>query len=149
MNDAGRAMKTADVPARRRKRGASALVAYNPDAADDAASRQISARGGLPLLVGDSILAELSAQELDEGLQAAEELTRADLARLSGELAAALREALSAGQSSADLAEAAGNAAALFVLCLKQNGIDTGTGIAPCTVTYDAGRRKVRLKQTA
>lgn len=112
-------------------------------------ARQISARGGLPLLVGDSILAEVSNGELTEGLAAANELSDAELSQICGELASRLRDTLNHSEPSDDLVETASDAAALFVLCLRHYGITDIGAIGHCSLEYDAASCRLELKQTA
>lgn len=139
-------MHTSQMPASPGTAPTMGLIACAPDS--DSVARDITARGSLPLLIGDSVLAELSRDELTQGIEAAAELTPADLARLSGDLARQLRNALEAGGDTADLSEMAGNAAALFVLCLKQNGIDAQSDICACTVSYNTASNVVLFERT-
>lgn len=117
--------------------------------ADNPTAREINQRGGLPLMVGDSILAEVSCAELTAGLAAAGELSDAELSRICGELAMRLQDTLNAGEPSADLIETASDAAALFVLCLQQHGITDRSQIGPCSLQFDPANCRLELAQTA
>jgi hypothetical protein len=118
---------------------------------DDAhpTAQEISERGGLPLLVGDRILAEVSNSELHAGLAAARELSDAELSQICGELAARLQDTLSTSEPSGDLVETASDAAALFVLCLQHYGITDQRQIGPCSLQYDVAKCQLQLKKSA
>jgi hypothetical protein len=100
----------------------------------------IRARGNLPLLVGDQVLAELTRSDLLESWETACELPVLELARMcriAGErLACAMEERIEL----ADLGDIVTDATVLFLLSIKRHGIRTPDDIPACSVSYDVAR---------
>ena len=111
----------------------------------DGAVREILARGNTPLLIGDTILAEIANNELSEGLAAAETLSIAELASLSTGLAESINDALLSDCATCDIAEVAADAATLFVLCLRRSRLHDVDNLPACSVTLSSESNEARL----
>jgi hypothetical protein len=102
------------------------MIRFTRNPADDAAVKEILSRGNFPLLVGDTILAEIANTELTDGLEATATLSVLELSRLSADLADNIHQALSSDCAGYDIAELAADAAALFVVCLRWQQVSQG-----------------------
>ena len=118
-----------------------------PDSGDRAV-QEIFRRGNIPLLVGNTILAEVANDELKEGLEASMILSGAELARLSSDLAGNIADALNAEPDGCDVANVAADAAALFVLCLRRNNVLSVDNIPACSVSFNNDDNQARLTLT-
>ncbi len=98
-------------------------------------------RGNVPLLIGDSVLAELSRKRLDAEWDASGAISDAEAADYCRRAAARLSRAFDSGLGSADVSDMVANAAVLFVLTLRKAGIASSSDIAPCRVVHDGSRR--------
>ena len=124
------------------------VIRLPSDKNQDAAVVQIKARGGIPLLVGDSILAEVTGAELHEALLATAFLNSTELMNISSGLVESLSDALGDDIQVADLAEVAADAASLFVLCLRRYNILDIDNIPACGVTFHHEDNDARLQLT-
>ena len=97
----------------------------------------ITARGNVPLLIGESVLAEVPRAQLESEWQASAVLSDAEAADYCRRAAMRLSRAFDSGIGAADLPELVANAAVLFVLTLRRSGIASPGEIAPCTVRHD------------
>ena len=113
--------------------------------ADDAAIREILQRGNIPLLIGDSILAEVANDEINEGLAASGNLSSTELARISTGLVESISDALERGDEPCDMAEVAADAATLFVLCLRRSNVLDVDNIPACSVSFTSQGNEARL----
>ena len=113
--------------------------------ADDAAVREILQRGNTPLLIGDTILAEIANDELNEGLAASRSLSNTELARISACLVENISDALDAGGEACDMAEVAADAAALFVLCLQRSNVLDVDNLPACSVSFTSQGNEAQL----
>ena len=91
-------------------------------------------RGNLALLICDELLAELPDHTLHETWQSASAMTMKDLAKYARRAADRLARDFESGLASADLGEIVENAAVLFVLGLRSNGVLSPQHIEPCRV---------------
>lgn len=105
------------------------------DACDNAVL-EIVARGNIPLLIGEKILAEVANTELSEGLAATESLSNGELTNISTGLAESLSEALKSGCAACDMTAVAADAAALFVLCLRRSQLLDVDNLPACSVSF-------------
>jgi hypothetical protein len=112
-------------------------VAFPPDGPAGGPYRAIRARGNLPILVEDCLLAELPARALEESWSSAAALSDADMAAYCRRAANRLARAFDGGLPATDLADVVANAAVLFVIALRTSGVRSPRAIRPCTVTYD------------
>jgi hypothetical protein len=116
---------------------------------EDLAVQRIRARGNLPLMIGDSVLAELSQSDLVESWSAAVELTPGELTRMCQIAGERLSEAFDElhGETPPELADVVTDAAVLFLLGVRCHGVATPDAIPACTVSFDAeeGEMKVAL----
>ena len=97
----------------------------------------IAARGNLPLLIGDSVLAEVPRAQLEGEWQASAALSDMETADYCRRAASRLARAFDSGIGAADLSELVANAAVLFVLTLRKAGVASAGEIGPCTVQHD------------
>lgn len=97
----------------------------------------IAARGNVPLLIGDCVLAEVPRAQLEGEWQASAALSDVEAADYCRRAASRLSRAFDSGIGAADLSELVANAAVLFVLSLRKAGIASPREIGPCTVHHD------------
>jgi hypothetical protein len=111
--------------------------------------KAIRARGNLPLMIDDRVLAEITRGDLAESWETAVHLPAhalADMSRLAGErLATVLEENI----GSADLTDVVTDAAVLFLLAMRRNGIRSLDEIAPCTLLWDEERGQELVLKSA
>jgi hypothetical protein len=108
----------------------------------DVAVRAIRARGNLPLMIDDRLLAEIARGDLVESWETAVHLPAsalADMSKLAGER---LTLVLEDNIGSADLADLVSDAAVLFLLAMRRAGIKTPDEIGPCTLLWDEARQQ-------
>lgn len=102
--------------------------------------RAIRARGNLPLMIDDRLLAEIAQGDLAEGWETAVHLPAsvlADMSRLAGtRLASVLDDHI----DSADLTDLVSDAAVLFLLAMRRAGVRSPDEIGPCTLLFDEER---------
>ena len=103
------------------------------------------AAGRLAFTIGAQLVAEFDDVDLIESWEATQELSPAEANELSESAAAHLMELLDAGLSAADLAEAVTDAAVVFLIAMKRQGIADPKRIPACAVTWNgsAAREKV------
>jgi hypothetical protein len=111
--------------------------------------KAIRARGNLPLLIDDRVLAEITRGDLAESWETAVHLPAralADMSRLAGvRLAALLEENIGA----ADLTDMVSDAAVLFLLAMRRCGVRSPDEIGPCTLLWDEERRQELVVKSA
>jgi hypothetical protein len=96
-----------------------------------------AAAGRLAVSVGADLVAELDTADLAESWQAAEDLSPAEAAELSEAAAEHLAEVLAEGIGAADIAEAVTDAAVVFLLAMKRQGISDPKRIPACCVRWN------------
>ena len=103
--------------------------------------------GNLVFSIGGAVLAEIAHADLLESWEAAAELSAGEAARMAQVAARHLSEILDLGLASADLTEAVTDAAVVFLLAMKHQGIADPKRIPACTVMWDGheGRSRVLL----
>jgi hypothetical protein len=99
--------------------------------------RAIRARGNLPLMIDDRLLAEIVQDDLVESWQTAVDLSAAALADMSRLACTRLASVLEDNIDAADLTDVVSDAAVLFLLALRRSGVRTPDEIGPCTVLWD------------
>ncbi len=111
--------------------------------------RAIRARGNLPLMIDDRLLAEIAQGDLTESWETAVQLPAsalADMSRLAGErLSAVLEDNI----DSADLTDVVSDAAVLFLIAMRRAGVRTPDEIRPCTLLWDEGRQQELILKRA
>jgi hypothetical protein len=112
-------------------------VACPGDEHPDEQVRAIRARGNLPLLIGNRLLAEIERDDLSESWATTLALPAARAARLSRLAGERLTELLDDNLASADLAEVVSGAAVLFLTAMRKAGASDPAQHSPCTVVYD------------
>ncbi|WP_119270476.1 hypothetical protein [Taklimakanibacter deserti] len=111
--------------------------------------RAIRARGNLPLMIDDRLLAEIAQGDLVESWETAVHLSAAALADMSKLAGARLASVLEDNIDAADLTDVVSDAAVLFLLAMRRAGVRTPDEIGPCTLLWDEERRQeLVLKRT-
>jgi hypothetical protein len=103
--------------------------------------RAIVARGNVPLLIEDCLLAEVPRAQLEHEWQVGSTISDADAATYCQRCRGRLSRAFDSGIAAADLPDLVANAAVLFVLSLRKAGLSSTRDISPCTVQYDGSSR--------
>jgi hypothetical protein len=127
----------AAVPIDAASSGASVSICYPRSGAGAGPVEAIAARGNVPLLIGDSVLAEVPRAQLEGEWQASAGLSDAQVADYCRRAASRLSRAFDSGIGAADLSELVANAAVLFVLSLREAGVSSPCEIGPCVVCHD------------
>jgi hypothetical protein len=107
--------------------------------------RAIRARGNLPLIIDDRLLAEIAQSDLVESWETAVRLSTTALADMSKLAGARLASVLEENIDAADLTDVVSDAAVLFLLALRRAGIRTPDEIGPCTLLWDEDRHQERM----
>jgi hypothetical protein len=97
----------------------------------------IRARGNLPLIIDGNVLAEIDRCDLVESWETAARLPAAEIAKMSRIAGERLTQVFAENLGSADLAEMVTDAAVLFLLSMRKNGVRTPDEIKPCTLLWD------------
>lgn len=105
--------------------------------------------GKLAFTVGADLVAELDDTDLFESWEAAEGLTPAEAATLTEEAAAHLSELLAEGIDAVDIAEAVTDAAVVFLLAMKRQGISDPRRIPACSVMWNGSAARERVMFSA
>jgi hypothetical protein len=92
--------------------------------------------GRLAFSVG-ALVAELDEADLSESWQAAADLTAAEAAELAEAAGLHLAELLEEGIGAVDIAEAATDAAVVFLLAMRRQGISDPKRIPACSVMWN------------
>lgn len=101
--------------------------------------------GNLTFTIGSNLVAEIGQGDLMESWEAAEELSADETSRMAEIAAQHLTELLEAGLPAADLTEAVTDAAVVFLLAMRRNGISDPKRIPPCTVMWNGHDRHERV----
>ncbi|MFZ5677410.1 MAG: hypothetical protein ACOZAM_30985 [Pseudomonadota bacterium] len=104
--------------------------------------RAIRARGNLPLMIDDRLLAEIAKGDLAESWETAVHLPATALADMSRLAGTRLAHVLDDNISSADLTDVVSDAAVLFLLAMRRAGVKSPDDIGPCTLLWDEERRQ-------
>jgi hypothetical protein len=105
--------------------------------------------GNLTFTIGNEVVAEIGQADLMESWQAAAELSPAETSKMAEVAASHLTTILDSGLESGDLTEAVTDAAVVFLLAMKRQGIRDPKRIPACTVMWNGqeGRERVLLGQ--
>jgi hypothetical protein len=103
----------------------------------DAQIASIQARGNMPLIVGERLVAEIDRRDLLESWQTAAELSPEELIRMSKTAGSRLAQTIDENIDATNLTDAVTDAAVLFLLTLRRKGVRTPDEIQPCTVLWD------------
>lgn len=101
--------------------------------------------GRLVFTVGSQLVAELDQGDLIETWAAAEELSAAEAAELTEAAAAHLLDMLEDGVGAVDIAEAVTEAAVVFLLAMKRQGISDPRRIPACSVMWNGSGTQERV----
>lgn len=103
--------------------------------------------GNLPLMIGNSVLAEIAHEDLLESWEAAVSLSASELITMSEVAGKRLAQIMVDGIDSGHLNEAVSDAAVLFLLAMRRHGISDPKRIPACTVMWHGqeGRESVLL----
>jgi hypothetical protein len=93
--------------------------------------------GRLAFTIGAQLVAEMTDDDLAESWQATVSLSPAEAAELSETAALHLMELLEEGLPAADLPEAVTDAAVVFLIAMKRQGIADPKRIPACTVMWN------------
>lgn len=115
--------------------GADFMVSCPETANVDSPIHHIRARGNMPLLLQDDLVIELKRSDLLESWRETCALARKRVDHLVLEAAARIHVALT-DDDFIDAPSLAGDAAAFFLLALRQKGVKFPCNIAPCEVRY-------------
>jgi hypothetical protein len=99
--------------------------------------RDRNATPGLPIVIGDRVLAEIGHRELMESWETAGTLTAGELAEMSRAAGERLADILADGLEYDDLAETVTDAAVLFLLAMRRKGIADPKRIPACMVMWN------------
>jgi hypothetical protein len=101
--------------------------------------------GKLTFTIGSDVVAEIGHDDLLESWEAAAELSQPEARKMTVVAASHLSEILECGISSGDLAEVVTDAAVVFLLVMKRQGISDPKRIPACTVMWNGheGREHV------
>jgi hypothetical protein len=108
-----------------------------------------AAAGRLAFSVGAQLVAELDDTDLLESWQSAEELTADEAAELAALAGMNLSEILADGIDAADIGEAAAEAAVVFLLAMKRQGIGDPRRIPACSVMWSGSGLPERVMFSA
>lgn len=93
--------------------------------------------GRLAFTIGAQLVAEMDDDDLAQSWQAAEELTAREATELSDAAALHLMELLDEGLPAADVAEAVADAAVVFLIAMRRQGISDPKRIPACAVMWN------------
>jgi hypothetical protein len=111
--------------------------------------RAIRARGNLPLMIDDRLLAEIVQGDLVESWETAVCLSATALADMSKLAGTRLASVLEDNIDAADLTDVVSDAAVLFLLALRRAGVRTPDEIGPCTLLWDEDRHQEMILKRA
>lgn len=101
--------------------------------------------GRLAFAIGAGLVAELDEADLVESWEATTALSAAEAAELSDTAALNLIELLDEGLPAADLPEAVTDAAMVFLIAMKHQGISDPKRIPACTVMWTLHAEHARV----
>jgi hypothetical protein len=101
--------------------------------------------GRLVFTVGSQLVAELCQVDLLESWAAAEALSTAEAAELTEAAATHLAEMLEDGLGAVDIAEAVTDAAVVFLLAMRRQGISDPKRIPACSVMWNGCGARERV----
>ena len=130
-------MQNAPLPVETAVPAPAVTVAYPSAQSEKSPYSSIVGRGNVPLLIEDCLLAEVSRDQLKREWAACKTISDADVADYCRRAAGRLSRAFESEIASADLSDIVANAAVLFLLSLRENGIVSTDQIGPCEVCYD------------
>lgn len=96
-----------------------------------------SSPGNLSFCISDAVVAQIEHDDLLESWQEAVLLSPEAALRISEQAGDRLAETIELGLEAADLAEAVADAAVVFLLAMKRQGISDPKRIPPCTVMWN------------
>jgi hypothetical protein len=101
--------------------------------------------GRLSFSIDDAVVAEIGHEDLLESWQAAGTLTASESEKMTALAGARLAEILSSGLETADLTEAVTDAAVVFLLAMKRQGISSPKRIPACSVMWNGHENRERV----
>jgi hypothetical protein len=93
--------------------------------------------GNLSFCISNAVVAQIEHDDLLESWQEAARLTPAAALKMSEQAGERLADIMEMGLEAADLAEAVADAAVVFLLAMKRQGISDPKRIPPCTVMWN------------
>ena len=104
-----------------------------------------TSHGNLSFTIGEEVVAEIDHDDLIESWQAACQLTAAEAVKMTEAAGARLADILECGLEAADLTEAVTDAAVVFLLAMKRQGIADPKRIPACTVLWNGHENRERV----
>ena len=104
-----------------------------------------TSHGNLSFTIGEEVVAEIDHDDLVESWQAACQLTAAEAGKMTEAAGARLADILECGLEAADLPEAVTDAAVVFLLAMKRQGIADPKRIPACTVLWNGHENRERV----
>ena len=101
--------------------------------------------GRLAFTIGAQLVAEMDDDDLAESWEATQSLSNAEASDLSESAALHLMELLEEGLPAADLAEAVTDAAVVFLIAMKREGISDPKRIPACAVMWTLHAERARV----
>ena len=103
------------------------------------------AAGRLAFTIGAQLVAEMTDDDLAQSWQAAGELSARESAELSEAAALHLIELLEDGLPAADIADAVADAAVIFLIAMKRQGIADPKRIPACAVMWNLHAQRAHV----
>ncbi len=110
-----------------------------------ATGKEASARRNLTFTIGSEVVAEIAHKDLLESWEAAKDLSPSEAQKMTEIAAAHLTDLLASGLPPEELTDAVTDAAVVFLLALKRNGVDSPKRIPACTVMWNGHEGKERV----
>lgn len=101
--------------------------------------------GNLSFRICDEVVAEIEYDDLIESWQAASRLSAAEALQMSSQAGERLADIMELGLEASDLAEAVTDAAVVFLLAMKRQGISDPKRIPACTVMWNGQDNSERV----
>jgi hypothetical protein len=101
--------------------------------------------GNLSFRIGDSVVAEIEHDDLLESWREASKLSPEAALKMSEQAGDRLADIMELGLEASDLAEAVADAAVVFLLAMKRQGISDPKRIPACTVMWNGHDHRERV----
>jgi hypothetical protein len=104
-----------------------------------------ASRGNLSFTIGNAVIAEIEHDDLLESWKEALRLSPEAALKMSEQAGERLADIMELGLEASDLAEAVADAAVVFLLAMKRQGISDPKRIPPCTVMWSGHAHSERV----
>lgn len=102
-------------------------------------------QGNLSFRIGDMVVAEIEHDDLIESWREAASLSPEAALQMSEQAGDRLADIMEMGIEASDVAEAVADAAVVFLLAMKRQGISDPKRIPPCTVMWNGQAHSERV----